>query len=223
MEIWTPLERAVMPDGRPLVLSQSGERFIIRAGGQSLMESVAHGSEEALSRLGCEHARTRPAPVILIGGLGMGYTLRAALDILPATAKVVVSELMPAVVEWNRGPLAHLAGHPLDDPRVEIALGDVQAHIARSKGAFDAMLLDVDNGPSAMPRDPNVGLYGPRGLASAKRALRPGGTYALWSAGPDRHFVNRLRSAGFRASEHDIPIDAFHGKRSQTIFIGQLG
>jgi len=223
MDRWELLDRAVMPDGRPLVLSQSGERFMIRVGGQSLMESIAHGSEEALARLGCERARKRPDPVVLIGGLGMGYTLRAALRVLPPSAKVIVSELIPAVVRWNEGPLGHLAGRPLEDPRVEVALGDVQAHIARSDGAFDAILLDVDNGPSTLLRDPTGPLYTARGLASIKRALRPGGTYALWSSAPDRRFVGRLNAAGFTGSEHVIPLAPALGSRPQAVFIGQLG
>jgi len=223
MKRWELLDQAVMPDGRPLVLSQSGAEFLIRAGGQNLMESVRHGTEEALARLGCERARKLRAPVVLIGGLGMGYTLRATLDILPPSATVVVSELMPAVVTWNRGPLADLAGRPTEDPRVQIVVGDVQAHIARSAAAFDTLLLDVDNGPGAMARDPNVGLYGPRGLASAKRALKQGGTYALWSAGPDKFFVDRLHAAGFTAAAHDVQVTPGRGKRAHTIFIGQLG
>ena len=201
---WQLLGRAQAPEGSALTLYQRDEEFVIRVNGGDLMSSRAHGSEEELARLGCADACQRPAPRVLVGGLGMGYTLRAALDILPAQAEIVVAEIVQAVVDWNRGPLAHLAGHPLDDPRVAVEVADVGALLRQPGRRFDAILLDVDNGPQGLTRRANHALYGSTGLDTARRALQPGGSYALWSAAADRAFARRLEVAGFRVEVHGV-------------------
>jgi spermidine synthase len=184
-------------DGTELTLTHHVSEFVIEADGQTLMSSRMHGSEDALAILGCARARTLARPRVLIGGLGMGFTLRAALDTLPADAQVVVSELVPAVVEWNRGPLGPLAGHPLDDRRVHLDIGDVAATMRSSPRGFDAVMLDVDNGPVALTAPGNSGLYSERGVAVARASLRPGGVLAIWSVGEARQFARRLRATGF--------------------------
>lgn len=204
MKPWAVLGRTRAPDGTELVLTRHVSEYLIQAGGQSLMSSRAHGSEDALAALGCGRARALPRPAVLIGGLGMGFTLRAALDALPPAARVVVAELIPAVVEWNEGELGDLAGRPLGDPRVEIALSDVGEVLRASPSRFDAILLDVDNGPAAMATASNAGLYGSRGLAAAREALRPGGTLAVWSAFDDRRFERRLGAAGFTVGRERV-------------------
>src|SRR5258708_7250402 len=164
------------------------------------MSSRMHGSEEALATLACARIRGREEPrvSVLIGGLGMGFTLRATLDLLPPDASVVVAELLPAVVEWNRGPLGPLAGHPLKDRRVRVESKDVGVVLRSSVNAFDAVLLDVDNGPAAFATSGNFGLYNDAGLAAARAALRDGGVLAVWSALEARKCEQRLRYAGFR-------------------------
>jgi len=222
MKRWDVVDRALTPEGTPLTLSRSGGEFLIRANGRGLMGSAAHGSEETLATLGCARARALPAPRVLVGGLGMGYTLRATLDALPAHAEVVVSELIPAVVTWNHGPLAPLAAAPLADPRVRVALGDVAALLDASPAAFDAILLDVDNGPVAFAQEANAGLYGRAGIARCRAALAPRGVLAVWSAGPDAPYLERLRRAGFTATAHTTP--AHPGRRApeHTIFVALL-
>ena len=192
--MWTELARAPMPDGGELTLRQSGETFEIRCNGWDLMSNRAHRSEEAMARLAC--AGLGAAPRVLIGGLGMGFSLCAALDALPGTARVVVAELVPEIIEWNRGPLATLAGRPLDDARVSVHCGDV-ADLLGTGASFDAILLDIDNGP-AMPiyrRTPRV--YQADGVASARRSLAPGGVLAVWSADPSDSFESTLTQCGF--------------------------
>ena len=194
---WRTLGSATAPDGGTLVLQERAGELVIRAGGWVLMSSRAHGSEEALAERVCTQiAGARPR--VLIGGLGLGYTLRAALDCLPAVASVTVAEVVPAVVDWNRGPVSGLAGRPLDDPRVTVATADVGAVIAEAPVAsIDAVLLDVDNGPTALPRPANAHLYEATGLAAVRAALRPGGVLGVWSAAPDDRFAARLRRGGF--------------------------
>jgi spermidine synthase len=195
-----PLEllgQSTTPDGSDLKLTRRTNEYIILANGRSLMSSRMHGSEEALATLGCDRLRTSKHPSVLIGGLGMGFTLRAALDLLPRDAKVVVAELVAAVVEWNRGPLGPLAGHPLNDKRVRIEVADVAIAIKSRRYELDAILLDVDNGPSAFTTTENSRLYDDRGLAAIHAALKPGGVLAVWSARDDRKFVQRLRYGGF--------------------------
>ncbi|HZG09793.1 MAG TPA: hypothetical protein VEZ70_12505 [Allosphingosinicella sp.] len=195
---------ADIPGGGELKLFQRGDEFSIMLGATELMNSRKSGSEEALATLACAALAGRPAPRVLIGGLGMGFTLRAALQALPAGAAVTVAELVPAVVAWARGPMAHLQQGSLDDPRVTIREGDVAALIAAAPAVWDAILLDVDNGPGGITVESNDGLYGPAGLAAARRALRPGGVLAVWSSAPDAAFTARLHRAGFKAEEHVV-------------------
>jgi len=165
-----------------------------------LMNSRMSGSEEALASMTCERLDS-PAPRLLIGGYGMGFTLRAALGVLPADARVTVAELVPEIIAWARGPMATLTAGGLDDPRVHLAMGDVARAIEIARSDYDAILLDVDNGPDGLTRAGNDGLYSARGLASAKLALKPGGILAVWSAAPDTAFARRLRNAGFDTDE----------------------
>jgi spermidine synthase len=208
------------PDGADLKLTRRGNEYIILANGKSLMSSRMHGSEEALATFGCRRAQTLSNPWVLVGGLGMGFTLRATLDLLPPEASVVVAELAPAVVEWNRGPLGPLAGHPLKDKRVSVDVRDVAFTLMSSPGRFDAVLLDVDNGPSAFTSSGNDGLYENRGLAAAYGALRTGGILAVWSAREDRKFEQRLRYAGFNVEVERVRGRLKKGGPRHTIFLG---
>lgn len=198
MKPWKTIETAYTPEGTPLVLQQRDDEFSIRLGGMVLMTSRSHGSEELLASAALEGKKG--VERVLIGGLGMGYTLRAVLDRVGPMAQVVQAELVPQVVGWNRGPLAHLAGRPLDDKRVVIHSGFVQEAYAEP-GSFDAILLDVDNGPNAMTSEKNAQLYSPRGLGRLHTGLRPKGRLTIWSAAPYPPFVNKLRDAGFRNCE----------------------
>lgn len=220
MRRYTPIAQAETPDGTTLTLSQCGSEFLIRANGKGLMSSDAHGSEEALATLGCARAAALEAPVVLVGGLGMGYTLRATLDALPTGATVVVAELLAEVVAWNRGPLGPLAGRPLEDPRVVVDQGDVADTLRASPGRFDAVLLDVDNGPLPFSQAANADLYADHGLAVARAALAPGGLLAVWSAWDDRKFEHRLRHAGFTVATHVVRARLERGGPNHTIFIG---
>jgi spermidine synthase len=203
MKPWEMVDRARAPDGTELVLARRGDEWVVRSGGRVLMSSRVHGSEEALATLALDRV-ARPR-TILVGGLGLGFTLRAALDRLPAEARAVVAELVPALAAWNRGPLGDLARRPLDDPRVRLQLGDVGARIAEARGAFDAILLDVDNGPTALAHAANDALYGERGARACRDALRPGGVLAVWSAGPDAAYRSRLERAGFEVEAARVP------------------
>lgn len=201
---WEIVDRARAPDGAELQLARRGEEWVVRAGGRVLMSSRVHGSEEALAALAL--ARLPRAPrTVLVGGLGLGFTLRALLDRLPDDARAVVAELVPALVAWNEGPLAHLAGRPLADPRVRLQPRDVLACAAEAERAFDAVLLDVDNGPSALAHAANARLYARKGLQALRRALKAGGVLAVWSAGPDERFLERLEAAGFAAELRQVP------------------
>jgi spermidine synthase len=207
---WLTIGRAQAPAGGELILQERDGEFAIRLDGYVLMSSRAHGSEDDLARLGCERLEQARHPRVLIGGLGLGYTVRAALDRLPATAWVGVAELVGAVIDWNRGPVAHLAGDPLSDTRAVAEAVDVAAVLARGPGGgllappFDAVLLDVDNGPAAFTRPANATLYGPAGLARSHAALAPGGVLAVWSPAPDAPFVARLRGAGFEVRVEQV-------------------
>ena len=195
---WREVGRAtVAGEDAPLVLLQHDREFVIRIGPHALMGSAAHGSEEVLAEIALAPLAARGSARVLIGGLGMGFTLAAALRQLPPGATVIVSELFTAVVGWNRGPLAHLAGRPLEDPRVTVREGDVAVAIREQTAVFDAILLDVDNGPSSLISTVNARLYSAAGLACAMRALRPGGVLAVWSAAEDTVFAKRLARAGF--------------------------
>lgn len=225
MKPWRTLAEERGADGQTLVLQERDGVFVIRVGGRELMSSVRHGSEEELARAAIEGAGGG-AKRVLVGGLGLGYTLRAALDLLPADARVVVAELSPTVVAWNRGPLAGLAGAPLDDARVTVDVADVMDCVDRvdaRRDGFDAILLDVDNGPSALANRGNDRLYGKAGLVAFRRALRPGGVVAIWSAGPAAGFVERLRHAGFEAGEREVGARGGAGKQGtrHVLFLGQ--
>jgi spermidine synthase len=202
-------------------MRRDGE-YVIFANGKSLMSSRMHGSEEALATFACRRARALAAPHVLVGGLGMGFTLRATLDVLPAGATVVVAELLPAVVEWNRGALGALAGAPLKDARVRVEVSDVAATLGSSPGRFDAVLLDVDNGPAAFTATLNTRLYDDRGLAAARMALKDGGVLAVWSAWEDRRFEQRLRYGGFTVQIERVRGRLKKGGPRHTIFIGHL-
>lgn len=201
---WVHLDSAKIPGGGELRLMQRGAEFSIMSGAIELMNSRLSGSEKALATLTCPRLRDIAGARVLIGGLGMGFTLRAALSELGADARVVVAELVPAVVGWARGPMAHIFEGGLDDPRVTICEADVAEVIGEAKGAYDAILLDVDNGPGGLNRDANDGLYSAGGLNAARRALRPGGVLAVWSAGPDEGFTRRLRQARFAVEEVQV-------------------
>jgi spermidine synthase len=208
---WEHLDTARIPDGGELKLMRRGAELSIMSGSIELMNSRLSGSEKALASLSLARLTGRPKLRILIGGLGMGFTLRAALDELPADAQVVVSELVPAVVTWARGPMAAVFEGCLDDPRVTIREVDVAELIGDARETFDAILLDVDNGPGGLNRDANDKLYSVSGLNAAKRALKPGGVLAVWSGGHDDAFTRRLRGAGWDAEA--VPVRATGGKR----------
>lgn len=194
---WVHLDTATVPGGGTLKLMQRGSEFSIMAGARTLMNSRASGSEVALATLVCDRLRDRPDCRVLIGGYGMGFTLRAALGELTGGARILVAELVPAVIAWARGPMAALTAGCLSDPRVSIHEGDVGDVIASRPTGFDAILLDVDNGPDGFSRDANNRLYDVKGLVAARRALRPKGVLAVWSAAPDDAFANRLATTGF--------------------------
>jgi spermidine synthase len=213
------LGQSISQDGAELKLIRRGGDYLILADDAVLMTSRMHGSEESLAALGCQRARSLERPRVLIGGLGMGFTLRAALDLLPSGATVVVAELSPAVVEWNRGPLGPLAGHPLNDQRAHVEIGDVAAVLRASTEQFDAVLLDVDNGPADLASTVNEALYGSGGIAAARAALQPGGVLAVWAVKNDAQFLRRLRSAGFDARTERARGRASRGAR-HIIFLG---
>ena len=219
------IERGVgaVPGGKEgLRLFQRGEDFTITVGSIELMSDHLPGSERALATLGCARLAGRPRPRVLIGGLGMGFTLRAALDALPADAEVVVAELVPAVVEWARGPLAHLFAGSLDDPRVSLRLEDVNRSIQSGPARYDAILLDVDNGPSGFVRRTNDRLYDRWGLRRARFALRPGGVLAVWPGRPDRRFKARLKREGFSVEEVRVRAGLTHGRR-HVLWLAEAG
>jgi spermidine synthase len=219
-DLWELLGRAPIPGDEEMTLMRRGSEYVLLAGGKNLMSSRMHGSEEGFATIGCARARLLETPRVLIGGLGMGYTLRAALDALPADATVVQAELVPGVVDWNRGPLADLAGRPLEDRRVVVEVGDVAEVLRAGVGRYDAVLLDVDNGPRAFSQSGNGALYGDAGLAMIGAALRPGGVLAVWSAFADRKFEHRMRYAGFEVETHGVPARLRGGGPLHTIFVG---
>ena len=195
------LGSASVPGGDELRLFRRGRDFMIVLDRNELMSSRMSGSEEALAVMTCERLTGVAAPHLLIGGYGMGFTLRAALAALPREARITVVELVPEIIEWARGPMAELTASCLDDPRVTLIEGDVGRAIREAQDGFDAILLDVDNGPDGLTRTGNDALYTSRGLAAAKRALRPGGVLAVWSAGSDTPFTRRLSDTGFAVDE----------------------
>ncbi len=213
------LAEALSPDGTAMKLVRRGDEYIILVDGVILMSSRMHGSEEALATLACQRLRTLEQPSVLIGGLGMGFTLRATLELLPQDANVVVVELVPEVVEWNRGPLGPLANHPLNDKRVRVETGDVLVTLSSRHGQFDAVLLDVDNGPAAFTASHNAELYNHRGIAAARAALKKEGVLAIWAAQDDRKFQQRLRDGGFNVQVHRPRGRLKKGGPRHTIFL----
>ncbi|MBL7964308.1 MAG: hypothetical protein JNM31_10760 [Flavobacteriales bacterium] len=206
-----------------LQLIRRGEEFLIEIEGVGgLMGNVATRSEEELATLTAERLGTRSKARVLIGGLGMGFTLAAALKRFPKDASLVVAELVPELVEWNRGPMGASAGHPLKDPRTEVYMGDVADLLRKGKGAYDAVLLDVDNGPEGLTLRSNDWLYLAPGLRAAHRALRPQGVLAVWSAGPDKHFKDRLVKAGFQVEERQVRAQGMKGRR-HVVWVAQRG
>jgi spermidine synthase len=184
------------------------------------MTSRLYASEEALATLAAERLKGLTKQRVLIGGLGMGFTLRAALSAFGPNAEIVVAELVPAVVRWARGPMAELFGGSLDDRRVELVEADVAALIGRAKPLYDAILLDVDNGPEGMTQSANDHLYSMRGLAAARAALSPGGVLAVWSQGPDRAFAKRFEKAGFSVEDRKVRARGVHGGSRHVIWLG---
>jgi spermidine synthase len=220
MTPWKLLDTARVPGGgTELSLSQRGGEFSIRIDGAELMNSRVHGSEDALAELACARIGRRPAPRILIGGLGMGFTAAAALHRLDADSRVIVAELVPAVVGWNRKFLGELTGHPLEDPRVTVRETDVALILQNEHEAYDAILLDVDNGPEGLTRKGNDRLYSEAGIQAARSALRLAGVLAVWSAGPDAAFANRLSRAGFDVEEITVRARGPAGGNRHTIWI----
>jgi spermidine synthase len=211
---WVHLDTAQVPgEGSEMRLMQAGDVFSIMVGGVELMTSEARGSERALGTLACARIAGRPRPRVLIGGLGMGFTLASTLAALGPEAEIVVAELVSAVARWARGPLAGLFPGTLDDPRVDVRLADVARVIQSGPEAFDAILLDVDNGPQALTQRANRRLYDIWGLRRAHYALRPNGVLAVWSGGPNRQFKARLKRAGFEVEEVRVRAEGTSGRR----------
>lgn len=225
MEPWVDLSKSKIPNSdKELTLSQRGDEFAIRITGVpgDLMNSRMHNSEEALAELACTRLKTQTDAQanaqILVGGLGMGFTLAAALKAVPPSARVTVAELIPAVVDWNWGPLGECAGLPLKDSRTRIHIGDVGELIVEPSESFDAILLDVDNGPEAMTHSDNEWLYSLKGLKAIHQSLRPEGIAAFWSARDDQLFTIRLKKSGFKVQTRTVRARPGKGSR-HTIFL----
>jgi spermidine synthase len=218
---WELLDTAPVPgNDQALRLYKRGEEFSIRMEGREIMNSAAHGSEDALAELACARIAGRSGPRILVGGLGLGFTTAAVLRRIGPQGRVVVAELVPAVVRWIRGPLAHLTGDPLQDPRVTVREDDVVKILRSERQAYDAILLDVDNGPADLISKGNRRLYDQAGLEVIRTALRPGGLLAVWSAGPDQAFAQRLRRADFGVEE--VRPWGHLGRRRHTIWLAAM-
>jgi len=211
---------AKVPGGVELRLVRHGDDHMIMVDTNELMSSRVGGSEEALATMTCDRLQDRAAPRLLIGGYGMGFTLRAALGRLGPNARITVAELVPEIIAWARGPMATLTAGCLDDPRVELTAGDVAAAIEAASKSYDAILLDVDNGPSGLVRPENNGLYAMKGLAHARAALKPGGILAIWSAAPDAAFTRRLKDAGFQTEEVTVRARSNGKGPRHTIWFG---
>ncbi|MBX3250538.1 MAG: hypothetical protein KF901_25400 [Myxococcales bacterium] len=221
------LAQAKTPAGATITLTLEADSYVVRVAGSMLMSSRMSGSEEVMAQLACAPLMERRVarPRVLVGGLGLGFTLRATLDALGPDAEVVVSELLPCLVEWNRGPLAHLASAPLDDPRATLSIGDLGALLRRATPrSYDALLLDVDNGPEAFTVPSNDWLYGPGGLAAARASLRPGGMLVVWSAFQAPPFERALRAAGFRPEVVPVRARGAIKKGSRHfLYVGHVG
>ncbi|MHC1744912.1 MAG: hypothetical protein AB9873_18060 [Syntrophobacteraceae bacterium] len=219
---WTLIDIARPPgDAGELRLYRRGQEFSIRAGNTELMNSRVHGSEDALGEIACARIADRPRPRILVGGLGMGYTLGAVLRGLGPHGRVTVAELVPEVVAWNRGILGDLAGRPLHDDRVTVREIDVARILLTEPRSYDAILLDVDNGPKALTRSENDRLYRVEGLIATFNALLPRGILAVWSAGPDPAFHRRLQGGGFIVEEVRVRACGKRGGRRHTLWLAE--
>jgi spermidine synthase len=217
---WSLIDAAQVPGGDgELRLMRRGAEFSIMLGQNQLMNSRLSGSEQALATIACGRIKSFERPHLLIGGLGMGFTLRAALAVLGTEAQVVVAELIPAVLKWARGPMAEIFGDSLTDPRVSVREADVAELIRSCPSAYDAILLDVDNGPDALAREANNALYDLKGLRAAYAALRPGGVRAVWSSGPDLKFTKRLRETGFEVEEIKVRANGSRGGVRHVIWL----
>ncbi len=225
MRHWTLLGEAPIPDSeQSLSLYQGKDDFFIKisSGGGELMSTRKHGSEDALGALPGQRLRNREAARVLIGGLGMGFTLAAVLKEVGPGAEVTVAELIPEVVDWNRGPLGERSGFPLNDPRTKVHVGDVAKLMRRKRGYFDVIALDVDNGPEGLTQSANDWLYSMPGIIAAQEALTPNGILAYWSAGPEQAFHDRLRRCGFLVEEATVFAYGKKGAR-HTIWLAVLG
>jgi len=205
------------PDGGEMILYQHDGDFSIKINGHELMNSRQHESEMELARLGCAHLSGHTAPSVLIGGLGMGYTLRQTLDMLGPDATITVSELLPTVVEWNRDLMGQLNDHPLEDKRTKVVTGDIYQLLTRSGNKFDAILLDIDNGPSAIVDSGNQRLYTPAGIQACRRALRKDGCLAIWSGVPSKAFEQTLMNCGFHVRKYKLR--AYSGSRRNSLYV----
>ncbi|WP_158967943.1 spermidine synthase [Paraglaciecola sp. L3A3] len=223
MQTWTQLDTAKIPNnGGELIFSQRGNEFSIRVAGTrgELMNSRVFNSEKKLSQLGCHYLKDTQEAQVLVGGLGMGYTLAAALNILTDSSKITVAELIPEVVKWNQGELGNCAKNPLKDPRTHVHIGDVKQLLSIEHPSYDAILLDVDNGPKGLTHKNNNWLYSTAGLAAIYNALRPQGMLAIWSAGPDYLFTVNLKKAGFTVDTRTVRAQATKGPQ-HTIFLAK--
>ncbi len=219
MKPWITAGEALSPDGTRLELVEHDGEYIIKADDLPLMSTRMHFSEVELARLVCN--KLRPGSKVMIGGLGLGYTLRSALDLTPKDCKVVQVELVPEVIEWNRGPLGPFATHPLDDKRTELVQDDVSKVIKNARNEYDSIMLDVDNGPSPLVSERNAWLYTDHGLGSIRSALKNGGRVAIWSADDEPRFVSRMKRNGFRAEKHQIQAHKGKGGIRHVIFTGR--
>jgi spermidine synthase len=214
------IDQATLPSGEVLTLSEEGGFYMVSADGLPLMSNRAHYSEEYMAVIGCEHIKTKKDARVLVGGLGMGYTARSALNQVTETATVVVSEISPQLVEWNRGPLADLAERPLEDPRCELALGDIVAYLLAGPEPFDAMLLDCDHGPDSFTAEGNERLYSRKGLVRLHKLLRPHGVLVIWSAYQVPAFPKALQRAGFMADTYRVRSRGDKGGK-HALYIGR--
>lgn len=220
MQPWELLGTVTLPDGDELTLRRRGEEYSLQLANFELMNSRQHDSEEQLATLALDARASLAGTHVLVGGLGMGYTLRAALDRLPADARVTVAELVPEVVDWNREHMGHLAGHPLDDSRVSVAIGDVADLLRKSQRVFDFVLIDIDNGPEGSTHDDNNWLYSLAGLEATKAALKPGGILSVWSTYESDEFTRRLKRTGFTSEVKRIRSRGRKGNR-HVIWLAQ--
>jgi spermidine synthase len=218
---WNLIDQTATPDGKTISLHEHDGFYFIRVDGNPLMSTRQHASEERMAELACAHLKAVRSARVLIGGLGFGYTLRAALGLIGKDARVVVAEILSAVIDWNRRPEPGLAADAMADPRVTIVQRDVREVIRTARSEFDSIALDVDNGPAAMSTDGNARLYRVDGLEQTRIALRPGGCAAYWSAAPDTAFARRMERAGFAVEVHHARARGHAGAR-HTIFLGRV-